>query len=265
MTEDRAVREVLSSYLADEPPMNLAVETVLAAGRRRRVVRQAGGTVIGAVAIAGAAFTIALGPTTFGPSVAGSDKPAVVTQADRYFQHSDPVAALIQDRVRAALPDVPLQLTQIYPSDWNHTTALQPSEAKNATVWEAHYIIGGDQQHELWMTVEISLPTHPPTEAELRRTCQQANQSACSYVVGQDGSALVRATYSVGDMGFTRTVRQDRPGNRSVNIQERIQASSAADAAKKWTVPAAGLDKLATDPHLEIPAPEVRPPSPTYR
>jgi hypothetical protein len=188
-----------------------------------------------------------------------------VSDAERYLQYSDPVAELIQERVRLALPTVPLMLTQIYPRDWNQLSALLPSQANNATEWDAHYTVGGDQQHQIVMSVDITPTSSVRTEADLRSNCQNSAALRCSYVVGGDGSLLIREARNVGVGRWSRTVTHVRPGNRSVFIEERIQAAGLADALTKWTIPESALDQLATDTRLEVPEPQVTPPAPTVR
>ena len=263
MTEDRAVREALGSYPDAEPPMNLTVDTVLTAGRRRRTLRQAAVTAFSGVTVAAVAFGIYAGQPASEPPFGAPDAPALGVHDDPNRQLHNPVAALIQARVRTALPTVPLTLDQIYPSDWNHDVALPAEQAANATDWQALYTVG-TKEHQFWVGVFLSPPSPKPIEAELHNRCQRlGGPTKCSYVISPDGSILFRQIRTTGNGIWVRVVNHRRPGDREVTVQERVPAASLADALKKWTIPVSKLDQLATDLKLVIPDPQVRPPLPT--
>jgi hypothetical protein len=87
--QDAFVREALLAYAADEPPMTLTSEGVLAAGRRSRRLRRVlavAGSVAGLASLAGL-FLFVPGPVLpappAGPSWSGLDTEALCTAADR--------------------------------------------------------------------------------------------------------------------------------------------------------------------------------------
>ncbi len=244
--------------------MALTVDTILTAGRRRRHLRQTAVAAMGGVTAAAVAFGIyAAQPPAEAPVAAAPSASAPGTQDDPNRQVHNPVAALIQARVRAALPKTSLTLDQIYPSDWNHDVALPPDQAANATDWQALYTAGSNK-HEFWVGVFVSPPSQKPTEAELRNSCRRlGGPTKCSYVINPDGSILLRQIRATADGIWVRTVNHQRPGDREVTVQERVPATSLTDALKKWSIPVPTLDHLATDPQLKIPEPKVQPPLPT--
>jgi len=276
MTEDRAVRDALGAYLDLEPSMNLTIDTVLAAGRRRRTVRLAASAAVAGTTVAAVAFGLygVIGPwhaspampstssgggaAISGPAVtAATSSPAIVT-GDVY---GGPAAALIRARVQSALPGAPLTLRKLYPSDWNRDTSLPPDEAANATDWHGIYKLGNQPKHEFWVSVLINPPGMSP--AIPPNVCKDVGGPAiCAYPTLPDGTKLIKQIYTSGNNIWNIMLINVRGGDRSVNVRERLSATSQADATSKMTLSLPKLKQLATDPQLKIPQPKVLPPYP---
>jgi hypothetical protein len=271
MTEDRAVRDALGAYLDLEPSMNLTVDTVLAAGRRRRTVRQAATAAVTGTTVAAVAFGLygVIGPSHASPALPSSGRgapvsgPAVTSATSAPVVvsggvYGGPVAALIRARVKAALPGEPLTLRQLYPSDWNRDTALPPDQAANATDWHGIYKLGNQPKHEFWVSVLINPPGMSP--AIPPDACKDVGGPAiCVYPTLPDGSKLIKQIHTSGDNVWSVTLINVRGGSRSVNVRERLSATSQADATSKMTLSLPKLKQLATDPQLKIPQPKVLP------
>jgi hypothetical protein len=272
MTDDRAVRDALHAHLGSGPPMTTTPELVLQAGRRSRTMRQVATTALSGMTVAAVAIgtyaVVGTGdPRPLDPPMGGL--PSVVATPTTPVQapgskpvYGGPVPALIKARVRAALPGAPLTLDTVYPSDWNRSTPLPPAQAANATDWHGAYTVKKAVSHEFWVGVFIEPPGTKPTAADLRQNCKALGGPAyCSYSVLPDGSLLFRQITSAKGR-WTRTALHFRNGDRTVNVREKVDATSLADANKKWSVPLSKLYQLATDPLLNIPQPQIRPPLP---
>jgi hypothetical protein len=172
--------------------------------------------------------------------------------------YGGPVAALIRARVQAALPGAPLSLRKLYPSDWNRDTSLPPDEAANATDWHGIYKLGNQPKHEFWVRVLINPPGMSPAIRRMRVRTSAARRSARTRL-SPDGTKLIKQIYTSGNNIWSIMLINVRSGERSVNVRERLSATSQADATSKMTLSLPKLKQLATDPQLKIPQPKVLP------
>lgn len=260
-TDDTVVRDGLLEHVSREPPLTTDLGTVLAAGRRARARRQ----VLTAVAacsglLAAVSGGLLLGQTDEGlpapqpPPVAATPSPSRPAPAA--------VAALLESRVRAALPGgSALVRHQVYPSDWNRSTALPAAQAANATDWHGRFTVPGKPGNEVWIGVFVGPPRSNPTLAALRKDCGRVIPG-CRVDQLRDGSLLLTQITGNGRGRWTRTLLHYRAGDRAVNAREVVTAPTYAAAVAKWVYSPAQLAVLAKDPRLVIPKPVQQPPLP---
>ncbi|MFC0625488.1 hypothetical protein [Kribbella deserti] len=272
MIDDPVLRDALNAYLRDEPPMRLTPETVVRSGRRGRAIRQTATAAFSALTVA----VIALGfhaaatrnitqPATPGVTsttgVAPTESSEPVSGIGGDPGYVEPVPNLLANVVRLTLPKSPLYLKNIYANDWRQSTPLSPQDVENATNWHAVYQLGPNAWHELRVTLSVNPPEATSTAAKARRTCKGV-KPVCLISPGQRGTHLVVQVMPTGPGTWTRTVVHHMYGDRSAVAREQVQASSLAQANKRFAIPLARLKQLATDPRLVVPDPKVTPPLP---
>lgn len=224
------LRTAFDEYVpADEPPMGLTSGSVLAAARRSRRLRLAGGAA--GITAAMVAVTLALAPAIAG--IGGRSGLAVAA--------ADPVdtAAVIEAAVLAWAPDPDdLTLDTIYPSDWTRTSALPSGQEANATEWHGSWSLPGGQK--LWVSMMYlgsnwhGLECEPPnceidTDANGRMTMTD--------VYFLNGSTNLIARHQRTE-GFNVLVWVEAPGESFFYTKEQL-LELAMDPALTFPYPAA--------------------------
>jgi hypothetical protein len=227
---------------------------VLSRGRRKRRTRR---TLVTGGALA--ALTVA------GLGGAWLQRPHVVVVVDpgaasspsyRDFVPGTDVDETIQAAVADHVAGVP-EADKVYPSDWNHDTALPDSQAQNATDWEARYSLGADENLTVALFKRIpgeAAPTgcHPSMDAP---------GLPCTATTQDDGSVLLSYGIDLGSDYRFATVRVAADGS-SVEAFDDVRADSWAQAENRASVPQGQLDALVNDATMTFPDPVVTPPPP---
>jgi hypothetical protein len=229
---------------------------VISRGRRKRRARR---TLVAVGAVA--ALTVA------GAGGAWLHRPHEVVAVDRFastpsFQDFVPgtdVDETIQAAVAEHVAGVP-DADQVYPSDWNHDTALPDAQAQNATDWEAHYPLSA--REGLWVSMFKPIPGESaPTTC---RPWMDHPGLPCSVTTQADGSVLVHYGIDLETSYELATTRVDADGF-VVQTFDDVVADSWHQAEARASLAQGQLEALVNDASMTFPDPVVTPPPPTSK
>lgn len=260
MTIEERIRQEFDRSADDLPVPDLDV--VLAGGRKRRRNRIATLTTGSVVAAALAVGVVPLVHAQQGtsPAPAAGSTTAATTSGSNDDQSANPVARRLVAAVASAVPSLPAP-DKVYPSDWNRTTALPPSDAANATEWQLHYELPNGEELLVYTTIRI--PGMPPV------TCDAFGSDCRSTTV--PGGRVVQLTQHLADRKTGAAVNTQfletfqATDGRVVNVIETLPQADAKVAAQHRSLSGAQLSEIAVSDGLVVPGPQVTPPPPTGR
>jgi hypothetical protein len=242
--------------LTDTPVGGPDLATSLAAGRRHRRVRR---TIVAGGAVA--ALTVA---TAGG---AWLQRPHAVTTPDSFatsptyhdFVPGTRIDEDFQATVAQYLPGLP-DAGSVYPSDWNHDTALPDAQFENATDWEADYTL--NPQEDLVVVMAKDVPGYP-----LRPKCSEIavslGQPTCSVSGLADDARVASYGFTVEvPHGYWFLSVYTAADGSTVTVSQHVGADSWSQAEARRVYTDAQASSLASDTALTFPDPVVTPPAP---